>query len=95
MKIKTELNFEYRDAGPWRSYTMETYGIHHSDLLDNCMITEIDQDGGDIRSYDLFNAPHEIIKESLSIIEKEIIWHNEKFPGEKDMQIEILEKIIW
>ena len=93
MKIKTELAYEYRDAGPWRSYSMETEGHHHHDLIDNCTIAEIDQDGGELDCYGIWDAPYKVTREALSIIEDSINDYNEMHPGDKDMQIK-LERIL-
>ena len=51
--IDTDLGIEYQDAGPWRSYHLVAQGATYQELLDDAVIAEVDQDGGDLRYYGL------------------------------------------
>ena len=46
-----DLEVDYRDSGPWRSYELSTYGNTVQELIDNATISEIDQNGGEITCY--------------------------------------------
>jgi len=55
-----DLGVVYEDAGPWRSYTMVTWGDNYSDLIDNADISEVDQDGGELATYDYGECTGEV-----------------------------------
>lgn len=72
IRIQRELPIDYQDAGPWRSYELETYGYDYAELLDNASISAIDQDGGELytNSFDaveteIQDAVERIIKQEL------------------------------
>jgi len=44
---------DYQDSGSWRSYDLESYGSTRQELIENAGISETDQDGGTIDSYDI------------------------------------------
>jgi len=54
--ISEELTYEWRDAGPWRSFYLETYGDTLSELFENATIEAIDQDGGALDCFGYDNA---------------------------------------
>ncbi len=43
-----EMQTEYCDAGPWRSYRLDTHGNSLHECLVNATITAVDQDGGEL-----------------------------------------------
>ncbi len=43
-----ELGVDYRDSGPWRSYELQTEGNTELELLENAVVFELDQDGGEL-----------------------------------------------
>jgi hypothetical protein len=55
-----DLNIDYRDEGPWRSYSLYTFGDTFSEMLMNAAITEVDQDGGELSTYGLSDAPSDV-----------------------------------
>lgn len=63
-----DLEIEYRDIGPWRSYSMETNGETITELAENACISETDQDGGEIRTYALDDAPNDVFTKCMEII---------------------------
>lgn len=52
-----DMGINYADEGPWRSYSLDSYGLTFADLLNNATIEEIDQDGGSLRWYGLDDCP--------------------------------------
>lgn len=39
---------EHQDAGPWRSYDLESEGNSLDELLENAVYWQVDQDGGSL-----------------------------------------------
>jgi hypothetical protein len=74
MHIETELATEHRDCGPWRSYELLAAGDTLEELLADATITEIDQDGGEIKSYGL-DYGNEATDEAYELIIK--AWEKE------------------
>ena len=74
-----DLEVFYQDVGPWRSYSLSTSGISISELVENGWIFEIDQDGGELDSYALEDAPNDVIKAAIDCINLEFNkWSNNK-----------------
>ena len=48
-----DMDIDFNDAGPWRSYSLTTFGDNYDDLFDNSYVSETDSDGGEIRTYSL------------------------------------------
>jgi hypothetical protein len=56
-----DLGIEYADHGPWRSYEIsEASGLTKDELLNNLTVSEVDQDGGELRCYGYHDAPFEV-----------------------------------
>ena len=73
LNIETDdLGVSYEDCGAWRSYSAHTQGETVTELLENCMIVEIDQDGGDIAGYPLCDATGEVAKAAERWID--VLW---------------------
>jgi hypothetical protein len=53
--IETELPLDWADEGKWRSFHLYAHGDTLQELIDNAVISEIDQDGGEITSYGLLD----------------------------------------
>lgn len=51
-----DLGVDYQDAGPWRSYSLDTYGETFEEMMYNATISEVDQDGGELRCYGIDRA---------------------------------------
>lgn len=73
MNIHQELDIEYQDEGPWRSYAFSTYGETYEELIENVSVLETDQDGGELDCYSFENSSNKIqdmieklIKEKLN-----------------------------
>jgi hypothetical protein len=66
--IDQDLGTEYRDAGPWRAYHVMTSGDSLGELIANAVISEIDQDGGEIVTYDLPDASNAVQESALRLI---------------------------
>ena len=64
-----DLGVEYQDAGPWRDYSMQSEGDSKDDLLSNAQISEIDQDGGELRNYSLSSIGGELARAGEKAIE--------------------------
>lgn len=71
VSISTDIGVHYQDEPPWRSYYLETSGDTLIELIDNAQISEIDQDGDEIRTYELNEASNEVIKAAEKIIHYE------------------------
>lgn len=56
------------DMGRWVGYELVTHGDTLESLEDNAEIFEIDQDGGELRSYTLGNAPSDAYDVALKVI---------------------------
>jgi len=71
----TGLNLDvyYRDIGQWRSYELSTSGKTLSECLDNAVIFEIDQDGGELDNYDIGNAEGEVYNAAENAIKKALV----------------------
>lgn len=67
--ISEDTGVEFADAGCWRSYELHADGYTADDMRRLAHICEIDQDGGCIRSYDLCDAPSEVVRVSEGMIE--------------------------
>lgn len=52
----TDIGIDWQDAGPWRSYGVESYGDTVADVMANAVIYELDQDGGELNCYALYDA---------------------------------------
>lgn len=66
-------SLEYSDSGDygqWQGYSIYAEGNTKEELFENATIYITDQDGGEVRNYSLFDAPHEAIREALTIIAK-------------------------
>lgn len=68
--IDTDCGVAYEDCGPWRSYQLYSWGNTEAELIENAQISEIDQDGGDLDTYALEDAPAQIEKVCLRIIQR-------------------------
>ena len=62
------LEVDYRDSGQWRSYEVQSEGDTLEELLDNCHVFEIDQDGGELDDYPLNDASNEVWQEAEKVI---------------------------
>lgn len=64
-----DIGINYADSGPWRSYSLDSYGLTFQDLLNNATIEEIDQDGGTLRCYGLDECPtNEVYDRAYSML---------------------------
>ena len=66
-----DLEVDYQDAGPWRCYSFYSQGNTIEDLVINGVISEIDQDGGELDCYGLDDAPNDVIEAAIQLIAKE------------------------
>lgn len=69
--LESELNVEFTDEGPWRSYRLYTSGRYIQDFIDNASIEEIDKDGGTLRTYELDKSSDEVLQAAIKIILKQ------------------------
>lgn len=68
-----DLAVEHRDAGPWRSYHLSTYGSSMPECLANAAIEEIDQDGGELRTVPLeHHGSGEVYEAAVALIEQRL-----------------------
>lgn len=77
-----DIGIDYADAGQWRSYGFETFGMNKKELLDNCTVFETDQDGGELNSYSLDKASNPVYDQVKRILQKK-------------MERAIVEHVIW
>ena len=68
IEISEDTGVEYADSGRWRSYDLYTTGRSYEELFDNASISETDQDGGEIKTYDLQDADQEVQEAAFKII---------------------------
>lgn len=66
--IDTDLGIDFADAGPWRSYQLETSGDTFTELVQNATVSEIDQDGGTLFAYGIDEAPSQVEAACLRMI---------------------------
>ena len=66
--IDTEIGIDFADAGPWRSYHLDTSGDSFNEMIQNATVSEIDQDGGELDCYELRQASDEIETACLRLI---------------------------
>lgn len=59
---ESDLGVDYQDAGPWRSYGLESHGETIEELFENAYVYEIDQDGGELNHYHIEDASTEVYK---------------------------------
>ena len=73
MNIEVELDTEYLDEAPWRSFSLQTDGDTLEELIANASISETDQDGGEIRTYSLESAPNDVESEAMLVITRRFV----------------------
>lgn len=66
------LSISYADSGRWRSFELSTSGTSFDDCSENGSISEIDQDGGEIRTYPLSEAYNGVIEAAEIVINREL-----------------------
>lgn len=66
--IDEDLGVDFQDSGPWRSYTLVGQGDTLEEFLDDAAIFEIDQDGGSLNDYSIFDAGNEVEKAAIEMI---------------------------
>ena len=71
IEIDCDTEVEWCDDGPWRNYQLEASGDTLEQVLKSAQITEIDQDGGDLATYGLEEAPQDV-----ELAGKKIIYQN-------------------
>lgn len=72
--IESELlPTEWQDSGPWRSFELTTSGADLDECISKGYIAVIDQDGGEIDSYSLEDGPNDVLKDSIAVIERELL----------------------
>lgn len=64
----TDIGIDFADAGPWRSYQLETSGDTFDQMVQNATVSEIDQDGGTLSAYGLDEASSQIEAACLRLI---------------------------
>lgn len=62
------MDIDYQDAGPWRSYEMTATGDTFEEMCEDATITEVDQDGGEIASYSISDASTKVVKRGEAMI---------------------------
>lgn len=62
-----DLGIDYQDEGPWRSYELSTDGTNVKELQENCTVSEIDQDGGELRTYGWEDLPNNEVIDAVEI----------------------------
>lgn len=67
-QIDTDIGIDFADAGPWRSYHLETTGDSFNEMVQNATVSEIDQDGGELDTYSIEQASSQIEMECLRMI---------------------------
>ena len=60
-KMSGDVGVDYADCGQWRSYEIEGRGNTIEEFMEDVYISEIDQDGGELDTYALEDAPNEVI----------------------------------
>lgn len=66
--IDQELSIDFCDEGPWRSYLLITEGYDFDQLTAEAYISEIDQDGGELDSYSIDDAPSDVGECAIELI---------------------------
>ena len=61
------------DDGPFRSYTLQASGTTLREVLDDAIIWEVDQDGGDHEGPTLYGCGPKLFDRCLDIIERHFI----------------------
>ena len=67
-----DMGIDYQDSGIWRSYYLHFYGKDLKEVLESAMISEVDQDGGEINSYGIEDATNNVQIIAYEIIESAI-----------------------
>jgi len=73
MEIEQHLDIDYQDIPPWRSYELHFDGTNLKEILETAMITEVDQDGGALRTYGVEDASDEIQEAAYAVIQDKLI----------------------
>jgi hypothetical protein len=76
-----DLEIEWRDLGRWRSYSLSAHGDTLDELVESATISEVDQDGGELRCYGLGEADNEVFRVACKTIEAHV---------EKKRQLQLL-----
>ena len=67
---ESDLGVDYQDAGPWRSYGLESSGETIEELINNATIYETDQDGGELDCYSINDAESNVHKAAKACLDK-------------------------
>jgi hypothetical protein len=72
--VEADLDAPYEDCGQFRTYRLDTEGDSLVELLDNAQIFEVDEDGGDVGNFMLYDSgTGPVIAESELVIAKAFI----------------------
>ncbi len=66
------LGVDWQDAGPWRSFHLDTHGETKEELLANATISEVDQDGGELHCYGTEDCCAEVYDAVLKYVEHSV-----------------------
>lgn len=69
ISIQTELKARPGES-QWRLCLLSTQGESFLDLVTNALITEVDEDGGDLSTYSLNDATRTVYSEAIETIER-------------------------
>lgn len=86
LKVSIEgecLDVSYQDSGQWRSYELTCAGHDFNSCEASAHISEIDQDGGEIRTYDIGDASGEVYREAENMIKNALKEAQIQFDEEK------------
>lgn len=67
-----DIGVEYRGPGPWKNYALYSQGRTLDELIEEAAITEVDQDGGELRTYGIDDCCGEVEVSVLKILEEEL-----------------------
>lgn len=72
ISIDEDLGVDYQDESPWRSYNLYADGANKLELLNSAQVQEVDQDGGEINTYDLEHSSKEVYDAAEKMINEAI-----------------------
>jgi hypothetical protein len=71
--IDEDTGVDFCDAGVWRSYQVSGYGDTASELYQSLTISEVDQDGGELDTYNLAEAREDVIEAAMHIFTRALL----------------------
>lgn len=68
--IDQDMNIDYQDEGPWRSYQLSGEGDTLAEFMSSLAVSEIDEDGAELGTTDLIGMGPSFYRVALEMLSK-------------------------